>query len=97
VANDAQSSGRDSRVWLGEKLSELQRKCAVLDALRQSLADWERDVDWSALPPAKQRALLALAEESVSMLKSMIAKLEAETSCSEAPPDGKPGKDGTHV
>jgi hypothetical protein len=64
--------------WVREKLEEIERKRAVLAALRESLETWERDVDWEGLPPSKQAALMALAEESVATLQSMIARLRED-------------------
>ena len=98
VKNNPGTGGPDARAWLGEKLGELERKRVVLGTLRDSLAAWERDVDWAGLSPAKQQALLALARESVATLKDMIAKLEEEASPAEPPPGGAgSGKDGRHA
>lgn len=76
--------------WLGQTMPELERKRAVLAALNDSLSVWEQNVDWEGLAPEKQAALLALAEESVRTLKSMIARLEAEL----AEPGSGAGRDG---
>lgn len=66
--------------WVREKLAEIERKREVLAALRESLENWERDIDWEELPPSKQAALMALAEESVSTLQAMIARLKDDIS-----------------
>lgn len=62
--------------WVRDKLAEIERKREVLVALRDSLEAWERDIDWEELPPEKQAALMALAEESVSTLQTIIARLK---------------------
>jgi len=65
----------DRAQWVQEKLAEIEHKREVLRALEDSLAQWEREIDWSQVPPEKQAALMALAEQSVDTLKSMITKL----------------------
>ena len=62
--------------WVRDKLAEIERKRAVLAALRDSLETWEREIDWEELAPEKQAALMALAEESVSTLQTIIARLK---------------------
>ena len=98
MENDPGTDELEKRAWLGEKLGELERRRAMLGALRDSLAAWERDVDWAGLSPAKQQALLALAAESVATLKDLIAKLEADAPPDETQPSGTaPPKDGRHA
>jgi hypothetical protein len=64
--------------WAGEHLAEIDHKREILAALRETLESWERDVDWTDVPSEKQAALLALAEESVTTLQEMIARLVAD-------------------
>ena len=78
MGRDSQPGAEEQGAWLGQRMSEAERKRAVLDALRDSLAVWEHDVDWAGLTAEKQQALLRLAEESKATLKSMIERLEAE-------------------
>ena len=78
MGQDSRNGAIDQASWLGQQMSEAERKRVVLDALRDSLAVWEHDVDWAGLTEEKQQALLKLAEESKATLKSMIERLEAE-------------------
>lgn len=64
--------------WAQEQLERLEHKRAILKALQDTLTQWEREVDWAKVPPEKQAALMALAEESVETLRSLIARLTEE-------------------
>ena len=77
--------------WVRDKLEEIERKRAVLAALRDSLETWEREIDWEELPPEKQAALMALAEESVSTLQEMIARLKDDIQTGLADLAASPG------
>ena len=61
--------------WVSTKLDEIERKREVLKALEEALGKWEEEVDFGELSPAKQAALIALAEQSVDTLEEMISKL----------------------
>jgi hypothetical protein len=54
---------------------EIGHKREILDSLKETLAKWELELDWEALPAPKQAALLALADESVLTLTTMIERL----------------------
>lgn len=65
----------DQRQWVEEKLKEIEHKREILNSLKETLAKWEQDVEWEALPAPKQAALMALADESVGTLTAMIERL----------------------
>jgi len=65
----------DRNEWVQDKLKEIEHKREILQSLKDTLAKWEQDVDWEALPAAKQAALVALADESVTTLAAMIENL----------------------
>jgi hypothetical protein len=61
--------------WVQDKLKEIEHKREILRSLKDTLAKWEQEVDWESLSPAKQAALVALADESVTTLAAMIENL----------------------
>lgn len=61
--------------WLEQKLAEIEEKRATLKMLEETLSKWETEVDWEAVPPEKQAALMELAEESVGTLAVLIENL----------------------
>ncbi|MCC7479235.1 hypothetical protein IT575_12355 [bacterium] len=65
------------------------RRHETLEMLRQSLADWERDVDWEGLSETQRSQLIRLAEESAATLRSMIERLEREAAAGR-PAGGEP-------
>ena len=68
----------DQRQWIEEKLKEIEYKREVLNSLKETLAKWEQDVEWDNLPAPKQAALMALADESVETLTTMIERLGSD-------------------
>lgn len=66
--------------WVRDKLAAIEEKREILRSLEDTLSKWESDIDWESLPPEKQAALMALAEESVSTLTTMIERLGSEIS-----------------
>jgi hypothetical protein len=62
--------------WVKEKLAEIEAKRKILKALENNLEAWEREIDWEEIPLEKQTALMALAEESVSTLQTLIDELK---------------------
>ncbi len=73
---------------LEQKASGLARRQDTLEMLRQSLADWERDVNWEDLSETQRAQLMRLAEESAATLRSMIMRLEQEVATGTAPESG---------
>lgn len=67
-----------TQLWLQQQAAILQRKQAMLDMLRESLSEWEREVDWNELSAEQRARLTRLAEESASTLRSMIERLETD-------------------
>jgi len=65
----------DQRQWIEDKLREIEQKREILNSLKETLAKWEADIDWEAIPVPKQAALMALADESVETLTVMIERL----------------------
>jgi hypothetical protein len=65
----------DQRQWVEKKLKEIEYKREILNSLKATLAKWEEDVEWESLPAPKQAALMALADESVETLTTMIERL----------------------
>lgn len=68
----------DQGQWIEQKLREIEQKREILNSLRETLAKWEEDIDWEAIPVPKQAALMALADESVETLTLMIDRLGAD-------------------
>ncbi|GEM_PF-2222915 len=66
--------------WVRRKLADIEEKREILRSLEDTLAKWEAEVDWDELPPEKQAALIALAEESVGTLTVMIERLGRQIS-----------------
>ena len=63
--------------WIDEKLAAIDEKRRILKTLQDNLEQWEQEIDWSQVPPEKQAALIALAEESVTTLQALIGRLRA--------------------
>lgn len=53
-----------------------RRREEVLHLLRESLAEWETQVDWEGLPERRKQALLELARESAAALRGLIENFE---------------------
>lgn len=64
--------------WLQQQAKELARKRELLASLEDKLAAWQARLNPEDIPPEKQRALDALARESISTLQSMIERVSAE-------------------
>jgi len=81
----------DQRHWIEDKLKEIEQKREILSSLKDTLAKWEADIDWEAIPVPKQAALMALADESVETLTQMIDRLGADIRSGLAELSGKNG------
>ncbi|MBN2083296.1 hypothetical protein JW859_13950 [bacterium] len=86
----------DKRQWVQDKLKEIEHKRDILRSLQEMLAKWEQDVDWGALPADKQAALVALADESVATLASMIENLGDKIRADLAELAGRNGEPDTN-
>jgi hypothetical protein len=64
--------------WVRGKLEEIEHKRAILKQLEECLTKWEEDIDWGGLSPAKQAALMAMAEQSTDTLEHMIKQLSTQ-------------------
>lgn len=65
----------EQQQWIEQKLEEIEHKRDVLNSLKDMLIRWDQDLDWEAIPAPKQAALMALADESVLTLTTMIEQL----------------------